>query len=208
MKFASTILTTFSTMGALFVSGAFAAEAKSSGLRGLVESTVDSYLSNHRGALATLDLDTIAVCLEPVLAAAIGAALEAELDPLTLNLDATTEFESIKFHDGCTSAATLNIKVIDISGLGTCNLLDDKAVVLVDDSEDISCSITGGCGWSVDVAVEAGFLTGLESLVDIELVAEGCGVHKSISGAVVAPDALLKLLLTASGSIVLEASLP
>jgi hypothetical protein len=201
MKFADIVFSALAGITAI-ASGVHANE-KFSSLRGVVEGALDTNTPNSRNLLATIDIDTITLCLQPVLAVAIGTALSVDLDPLSLDLSVSVDLDLVKFSETCTTAATLNVRVLDFSGLGTCDI-HDASFVTKEDSEDIQCSIlgAGGCDWNVDMEVEAGFLGGLESLVEIEIVADACGtpIKKTVSGSVVALDALLKVALETSGS--------
>jgi hypothetical protein len=204
MKLSSIIFSAF-IGNHILVSGASAAESPS-GLRGMIANAFNMHMvNNDRNLLTNINVDTITLCLQPVLSFAVGAALSIDLDPLTLGLTVTKALDLVKFSDTCTTSATLNIKVLDLSGFGTCDLYDGSFVA-VDDSENIQCSSgllgLGGCDWRVDMEAEVGFLSGLESLVEVEIVADACGtpIQKTVSGAVVALDALLKLALETSGS--------
>lgn len=192
MKLSNTVVTTLFAIQAL-ATGVLCDEPTS-----LRRSSVESPKA-RRNLFGSLTFAQIAGAFQPLLAVAMEAALSAGADPLHLGVHFSLDVESVIFDEECTSSATVTFTVHELSGLGGF-VLDNMPVV--DGSQSLNLNFFRGTTWEADFSVEGSFPKGLEAVVDVEIIADACGVavQESVSGVINAVDAGAALVVSTSGS--------
>jgi hypothetical protein len=108
---------------------------------------------------------------------AVSNALDASLDPLHLKLSITKEVD-VAFSENCMVSATMIYTIDEMTGLGDF-VIDNMAVVT--GSGSIQVSLLRGTNWEANFDVHGSLPSGLEVLVNLEIIADACGIPFSLS---------------------------